>query len=127
MNISDVWYEINDTKVKEITNSEAFRSLESNEVLLIYGRNLASHEAKVRNNETNKKQNPPKFGSHHSQKHHNIWKTDPLKRRQRLFQSSETGGARKLKRAQWKKIHTTRHEGYDDPDKKCYYIPRTQN
>jgi hypothetical protein len=41
LNISGVWFEVSDAKVKEITDSEALRSLESNGVLLTYRKSLS--------------------------------------------------------------------------------------
>jgi len=129
MNISEVWYEISDAKVREITDAEALQSLESNGVLLIYRRSLAPKESKASKGNIGKKQNPPKASIHGTKREggqrKEAVKSISMDRRQRFRQPRGTNKAFKSRRTQWEKIDIPK--GYYDPDKKCYYIPRIQN
>jgi ubiquitin C-terminal hydrolase len=129
MNVSEVWYEINDAKVKEVTDTEALQSLEGNGVLLIYRRSLAPEESKASKGNIGKKRNPSKANTQgtksEGRQRMKAVKSNPIDRRHCFRQPKGTNKTFKSRRTQWEKIHIP--NGYYDPDKKCYYIPRIQN
>jgi len=61
LNISGVWFEVSDAKVKEITDSEALQNLESNGVLLLYMRSLSPKATETTKNEIKSASEPQTF------------------------------------------------------------------
>jgi len=129
LSVSGVWYEINDARVKEITDTEALQSLENNGVLLLYKRSSRSKKGSLVNGKGSGGEVPPRGNAQASQTSHKSENETrgpaPGERRQRFPQPKGTKKAFRPKRSQGRKPEV--FKGYYDPDKKCYYIPKIQS
>jgi ubiquitin C-terminal hydrolase len=119
--ISRRWYEIDDERVRTISEKEAIQQLESHGVLILYQKERGlSGEGTGSNKAIDSKK-----GSRRKHIRAGPQAEQPNRgSRRHRFRPYRTRGSNKSKKGQWGKAHITEHKGYYDPDKKCFYIPR---
>jgi ubiquitin C-terminal hydrolase len=136
--ISQRWYQIDDANVSIIPEKLAIQQLESHGVLIMYQKDLELHSREgtlnnvvsnaTRQGKSETKQEPIK-GENQSKKRVDLKedkKTIPPDRRHRRPRLPKRRKSFRPKRAQWKKIYIEKpNNSYYDPDKRCFYIPRT--
>jgi len=119
--ISRRWYEIDDERVRIIPEKEAVHQLEGHGVLVMYQK-----EPELSEEGTNP--NKAVVGRKGSKQKHTKTETQPRQPtrggRRHRFRLYRTRGSNKPRKGQWGKTHVTEHQGYYDPDIKCFYIPK---
>ena len=137
MKISHKWYELDDAKVTVISDSEATQQLESSGVLIMYReeenqrkeQNLPTKESRTKESERNTKQRAVKTqnqnGGYINKKNEKkVTHTD--NRRRHPHRHSKKRNYFRPRRVRYKKIYIKKPEnGFHDPDRKCFYVPKT--
>jgi ubiquitin C-terminal hydrolase len=125
--ISRKWYEIDDEKVRIVSEKEAIQQLEGYGVLVMYQKERELGKEGIKPDKAvSKVAAQSKKGSKRKHAKTGAQAKQPTGggRRHRFFRPYGARGSNKPRKEQWGKTHITEHKKYYDPDKKCFYIPK---